>query len=268
MKRLLPLAVLLGCASCATQDPEDDACASGRCGGVAQPPAVVDALHTPWRNPRNALVIDLYEKNTLDWDRLAGAPRVAAIIHRASKGLVADAAYARRRSIARQRGYCWGSFHVGTTNDPVQQADFYLRTIGAAEDEVMALDLEDVTGGKFMNIGQAQAFLRRIQQKTGRFPLVYAGRQTILAIRQTPGRSHVFARTCLWYARYADAATDIPAGIWRDYTLWQFACESRHGAAAGSAFLPIPGTRTDIDVSVFNGSADELRRQWPFVGLR
>ena len=255
MKRFLLLGFIGVCAaSCATWRPEKAVVASSAC----------DALHSPWRNPQNALVIDAYEKNAIDWDKLATAARVAGVIHRATCGLTADNSYAARRIAAKRRRLLWGSYHVGTTNDPIQQADFYLRTIHDARGEVMALDLEDVVGGTSMNIAQAQLFLGRVHEKTGRYPLVYANQQTIFAIQRTCGRSNVFARTRLWYARYTNLA-DISVSTWRNYTLWQFASELRHGPQPASAFFPIPGTSPDIDVNVFNGTLAELRSAWPFA---
>lgn len=217
----------------------------------------------PWRDPRAALVIDLYEQNPVEWGRLAQASRVAGVIHRASSGLIADRAYAVRRAEAKKRGYLWGSYHVGTTNDPVRQADFYLQCVGAARGELLALDLEDVGSGRSMNVAQAQQFLERVHARTGRYPLVYASHATVLAIRRTLQRSSVWANTRLWYARYTDAITDFPACDWRGHTLWQFSSELRPGAVRGTAFFPIPGTRADVDVSVYSGTTDDLRRAWP-----
>lgn len=256
MKRLLLLWLLVAFAPSCTTKPS-----------VATPvrSSVADAHHAPWSNPRNALVLDVYEKNAIDWDKLAGEPRVAAVIHRASVGFVADAAYIAQRFLARKHGCKWGSYHVGTSDDPVKQADFYLRTVGAARDEVLVLDLEDVSGGKFMNLDQAQVFLRRIHRKIGRYPMIYGGRQIVFAIAQDTERARFFAQMPLWYARYGDAITDFPPGGWRDFTLWQFASETRPGRTPGTAWFPVPGTPPDVDVSVFNGTVDELRWAWPFI---
>lgn len=230
-----------------------------------QPPAAsIDALHAPWRDTRTALVIDAYEQNDINWSQLANEPRVAGVIHRASTGLTADRAYAARQTAAKRHGYLWGAYHVGTADDAGKQVDLFLQTVGDAHGELLALDLEDVSGGKFMNVAQAQIFLAKVHLKTGRYPLVYASQQTLLAIRRTSNRSDVWAHTRLWYARYTDAITDFPSCDWRGYTLWQFSSEQRPGATRGTAFFPISGTRPDIDVNVYPGTVKELRRAWPF----
>ena len=211
-------------------------------------------------------MIDAYEQNAIHWAKLADEPRVAGVIHRASTGLTADRAYAVRRIAAKKHGYLWGAYHVGTADDAGKQADLFLQTVGDARGEVLVLDIENVSGGKFMNVAQAQIFLKCVHLKTGRYPLVYAGHQTLLAIRRTPGRSNIWGHTRLWYARYTDAITDFPSCDWRRYTLWQFASEQRPGATRGAAFFPISGTRADIDVSVYWGTVEDLRHAWPFDG--
>src|SRR6187401_1929031 len=55
---------------------------------VAGPPTMAVAADTlPWNNPNNALVIDAYELNTIDWDSLLSDKRIAAFISKASDGL-------------------------------------------------------------------------------------------------------------------------------------------------------------------------------------
>jgi lysozyme len=232
-----------------------------------QPPATpVDPLRAPWRDTRTALVIDIYEQNLVDWEKLAAEPRVAGVIHRASSGLTADRAYSARHAAATKRGFLWGSYHVGTADNADKQAEFYLQTIGDARRELLVLDLENVTNRKSMNVAQAQKFLDRVHRKTGRYPMVYVNHSTLLAIRRAALHKRVWARTRLWYARYKDAIMDFPACGWRGYTLWQFSSELRPGPARGAAFYPISGTSADIDVNVYGGTIEEMRRAWPLDG--
>jgi GH25 family lysozyme M1 (1,4-beta-N-acetylmuramidase) len=249
-RHLLWLLFLLLCGACVTERD-------------TSPASRLDTRRAPWRDRRVALVIDLYERNPVAWGMLAQETRVAGVIHRASTGVIADRAYAARRAEAKKRGYLWGSYHVGTTNDPVRQADFYLQCVGEARDELLALDLEDVAGQRSMNVAQAQLFLERVHARTGRYPLVYANQSTVLAICHAPARSAVWTHTRLWYARYTDAITDFPTCGWGTPVLWQFASELRPGPVRGAAFFPVPGVRADVDVSVYGGTAEDLRCAWP-----
>src|SRR5258707_3778368 len=128
----------------------------------------------PWKNPKIALAIDPYERNDIDWEALATDKRVVAIIHRATIGDRADRKYAERRDEAKKRGYKWGAYHLEKPGDPIKQADFFLDSAKPARDELIALDLESVDATKHMSFEEARVFIKRIKEKTGRYPLMYA----------------------------------------------------------------------------------------------
>lgn len=70
----------------------------------------------------------------------------------------------------------------------------------------------------------------------------------------------------MWYARFKPTVTDFPKGTWDSYTLWQFSseinCKPGH---RDSCLYTVPGTETDMDMNVFYGTVDELRKEWPFT---
>ncbi|MEW6731865.1 MAG: glycoside hydrolase family 25 protein [Acidobacteriota bacterium] len=227
--------------------------------------AQTEEFQEPWKDNSTAIVIDAFEGNAIDWDKLATDDRVAAVIHRASIGYRKDKQYFQRRILAKKHGYKWGSYHVGKRGNPIKQADFYLRSARPAKDEVMVLDLEDVESGKFMNIAQARLFIKRIKQKTGRYPMVYGNYKVITKISTMIGKDDLFSQTPLWYARFRNLLPDFPKGTWQTYTLWQFSCEI-NCKPTQQDLCPylVPGTETDIDVNVYNGTVDNLRKSWPF----
>jgi GH25 family lysozyme M1 (1,4-beta-N-acetylmuramidase) len=219
----------------------------------------------PWKNPNIALAIDPYEKNDINWDRLATDKRVVAIIHRATIGDRVDRKYAERRDEAKRRDYKWGAYHFGRPGDPIKQADFFLTTVKPAADELIALDLESVDEGKDMSLEEARVFITRIKEKTGRYPLVYANNEVTKAIADQYGADDLFSKTRLWYARFKRNVTDFPSGTWKTYTVWQFSSEQNCSQANLTACLyTVPGTEYDMDVDVFNGTIEELRSKWPF----
>jgi lysozyme len=218
----------------------------------------------PWNNPKIAIAIDPFEKNEIDWDALATDPRVVAIIHRATIGDRADLKYAERRDEAKQRGYKWGAYHLGKPGDPIKQADFFLETVKPAADVLIALDLESPDPTKHMSFDEARAFIKRIKEKTGRYPLIYANNLVTKAISEQYGADKVFTKTHLWYARFKRNVTDFPEGTWKTYTLWQFSSELNCDPANRPACLyTVPGTAYDMDVDVYNGTIEELRKKWP-----
>lgn len=219
----------------------------------------------PWKNPNIALAIDPFEGNDINWDKLATDPRVVAIIHRATIGDRVDRKYAARRDEAKKRGYKWGAYHFARAGDPIKQADFFLNTVKPAADELIALDLESVDSTKHMSFDDARIFIKRIKEKTGRYPLVYANNEVTKAISERYGEDDVFSKTHLWYARFRKSVTDFPAGTWKTYTVWQFSSEQNCSPASRPACLyTVPGTEYDMDVDVYNGTIEDLRNNWPF----
>ena len=219
----------------------------------------------PWKNPNIAIAIDPFEGNEIDWEQLATDKRVVAIIHRATIGDRADRKYAERRDEAKKRGYNWGAYHLGKPGDPIKQADFFLDTAKPAADELIALDLESVDAAKHMSFDEACSFIKRIKEKTGRYPLIYANNKVTKAISDQYGADDVFSKTSLWYARFKRNVTDFPPGTWKSYTIWQFSSEQNCSPANRSACLyTVPGTEYDMDVDVYNGTIEELRSKWPF----
>jgi len=228
-----------------------------------------DEFNEPWKNVSRAIVIDPYEGNRIDWRSLSGDPRVIGIIHRASVGLRRDSQYMTRKTEAQSRGYKWGSYHLGLPGDPVAQADFYLDTVESSEDEVTALDIESLDLRRSMSLANSIKFLEHVRERTGRYPLLYANHEVTKEIsQQYPGQS-VFAFTGLWYARFKDTISDFPRRTWRTYTLWQFSSELNcHTDTDRNCPYRVPGTDSDMDVNVYNGSVDELRAQWPSIPVR
>jgi len=115
-----------------------------------------------------------------------------------------------------------------------------------------------------MSFDEARVFIKRIKEKTGRYPLIYANNEVTKAISEHYGADEIFAKTRLWYARFRRNVKDFPQRTWMTYALWQFSSEQNCSSANRPACLyTVPGTEYDMDVDVFNGTTDELKRQWP-----
>jgi len=222
-------------------------------------------FNRPWTNPTTAIVLDPYEGNPIDWNKVATDPRVAAVIHRGTIGLREDTLHKARRLEAKSRGYKWGSYHLGKPGDPIVQADFYLATIAPTDDEVIALDIESLDADRDMNLANARRFIQRIREKTGRYPMLYANHAVVKEISLRFPHDEVFSKAPLWYARFKSQVTDFPTATWDTYTLWQFSSEINCAAAQPESCLyRVPGTKTDMDVNVYRGNVADLKAKWPF----
>jgi lysozyme len=221
----------------------------------------VSQFNQPWKNSAASIVIDVYQGNSIDWNRMATDKRVVGVIHRSSIGLTVDSQYKARKKIAKDRGYLWGAYHLGRSGDPIAQAKFFLKTIENDPETLMALDLENTSSQSMMNIANSVQFMNYVYNTTGRVPVVYANDTVTKALNQALATNTLFHTSRLWYARFRSSFSDFPKGIWSTYFLWQFSSEINCGKN-GSCLYNVPGTSRDMDINVFAGSKQDLSLQW------
>lgn len=256
---------------------------------AAKPAAATDFVK-PWLRADRALVIDAYEYNPLDWDKLAANKRIAAFINKGSDGLppayrcrgdeterrlckalwkrysVARELFHTRKTIAKSLGLKWGAYHVARPGNPIDQANHFLDFAEPGKGDLMALDLEGLDTDQWMSLEDAETFVRHIRARTGRYPVLYANDVTAQYIADNRDRYRLLSRLPLWYARYRpNIGGAFPKGYWRGYALWQFSA----AANCNRRRCPyrVAGARNDIDVNVAAMDAPSLRRKWPFGGL-
>lgn len=224
---------------------------------------VVGEYSQPWLDGTTALIIDPYAENKINWDELAKDKRVVAIIHRATHGMKVDSKYLERRAEAKRRGYLWGSYHLGKSGDPIAQADNYLKVAGVEEDDLMALDLEELSSN-YMSLENANIFMRHVGKKTERLPIIYANHSVAQEIVKNPAAAPLLLGSPLWYARFRKSIPDFPKGGWKSYTIWQFSSEINCKPGL-TCLYRVPGTKMDMDVNVFYGSTASLKDKWPLT---
>lgn len=172
---------------------------------------VAASLLSPWTKEKSTIVIDAYDGNSIDWDKMASDRKVAGVIHRSSIGLKVDSQYVARKKIALERGYLWGAYHLGRPGNTIAQADLFLSLIKDEPNTLMILDLEDTGSGSFMTINEAVVFMNYVYEKTGRIPTVYANHSTTVLLNQKVKSNPLFQQSKLWYARFKANVTDFPA---------------------------------------------------------
>jgi len=244
----------------------------------------------PWKRSDRALVIDAYEYNPIDWQKLSSDKRVVGFINKGSDGLsppykcagnateiklckalwkrhaVARELFQTRRTVAKALGLKWGAYHLGRPGNPIDQANNFIDFAEPAPDDLIALDIEENDPEKWISLEDAETFARHIHTRLGRWPVLYTNGSTALYIAENRERYSVLSRLPLWYARYKpQIGLHFPKGYWPTYSLWQFSA----GANCDARSCPyrVPGTPLDIDVNVASMSADELRLAWPFGEL-
>lgn len=224
----------------------------------------------PWLDADVAIILDPFEDNPIDWDKVITDTRVVGMIHRATIGMGSDDEYSSRRGEAKNRGFKWGSYHLLTTADPEDQVDHYLSVTGIDATETYAIDVEclSVIAGcakpSFqVSIAQIEAAIAHFKQKTGRLPLIYAnGSVTSVLADKLAGKPELSGLK-LWYARFRSTLTNFPQGIWPSYTVWQFSSEINCRPAPGDCPYRVPGTKFDMDINAYNGTVAEARAAWP-----
>jgi len=243
-----------------------------------------------WRDKQKALVIDAYEKNPIDWQKMVTDKRIRAFIGKSSDGLqspwscsgnatqqkickksfqnyfMKQQLYHTRKTLAKALGLKWGAYHLGRPGNPVAQANHFLQFAKPEKDELIALDIEHDDPKKWISFEDAEIFARQIYKRIGRYPVLYTNHNTAQRIAARRDEFPLLSRMQLWYARFkGDIRGAFPMGNWDTYTLWQFSahpnCNKRR------CLYRVPGTEPNIDVNISTLSIEEFDKAWPFDGL-
>lgn len=201
---------------------------------------------------------------------------IVGIIHEATyPPNTVDEAYSTRQAAALRAGLLWGAYHFANGTDPIRQADFFLNTVAkrwrgasAGSDNpgvLLVLDFEKnghYPGGT-MSVDQAVAFIRRIRERTGKSPGLYASelriRKILAAPTVTAAQREVFRSCWLWIANYHY----VPRATapWSNWTLWQYTGDGVCDLPAASYPKSICNIRP-AERNNFRGSPDAARAFW------
>lgn len=215
-------------------------------------------------------IVDLHDDDgSYDLDAvLAGG--VSAIIHKITEGGdFADPDDQRSiERIARDGRFLLGLYHYANARDPVVQADHFVRHASYFPNALLALDVEDNSRSRFgtMNAGQAAVFVRRVHEKTGRWPLFYSFTsfmKNMRASRLPEADRYSLSRCPLWQAQYGERPSRPACDIWSRIDLWQYT----NGADGPRNRVVYPRStqgfkRAAQDRSAFFGGEAELRDAW------
>ena len=206
------------------------------------------------------VVLDLYHNDHIDpangFHDIAGAG-ILGLVHKATQGLdLVDPEYDARRVRALSVGLWWGSYHFGVGGDPQGQADHYLSIVNPTASELLTLDFEPNAVGATMTFDEADAFVTRVHDQTGRVPLLYSGNSFFA--EEWGGRAAgdtILSQCPLWIARYGPHPPTVPPAFAK-FTLWQYT-----DGAAGLQPHSVAGVGR-CDRNKFNGTLTDLAQLW------
>ena len=156
--------------------------------------------------------------------------------------------YAKDLRDARRHGLHTGTYHFFSTKvSGAEQAKWFLKNSSvAASDLPPVLDLEPTDaqvrqmGGDDVLFREALVWLREVERRTGRKPVLYVG-QTFVN-KHMPHAPAALRGYDVWIARY---------GQFKPYVHllhWQLSCQGR-----------VRGIQGDVDINVFNGTKEQFQ---------
>jgi lysozyme len=201
-------------------------------------------------------IIDVsHHEDPIDFKKVAD-DGIVAIIAKATQGTSwVDPVYIKFKLAAAKYKFLWGSYHFGTGADVKAQVDHFLVSTRPKSTELICLDFEQNPAGSSMILEQARDFVSLVEQRTGRYPVLYAG---AWLKHELGGRADAVLSKCpLWIAHYSTTPV-LPPG-WKNYALWQYT-DGKSGPEPHYVNGIGPCDRTQ-----YNGTIAQLRRRWPFA---
>lgn len=222
----------------------------------------------PWIDQTRPIILDVYEGNAYSIYDVKKDNRIKAIIHKMSEESAVS--FYKRRKEANDNKLLFGSYWLPKydTNGAIQ-ADVYLKMIGdsAWTKEFIALDFEQHKKTKeFISPENSYLFVKRIFEKTGRYPHIYCGLNNIDKLINSK-YWETFKLCKLWLIALPTNGdiTNVfkKSKMWSSYSLWQFSCEINCCKDAKKpCFYKVDGIDCYMDYDIFNGTAEELTRNW------
>lgn len=176
-----------------------------------------------------------------DYDQLTQQVRFVFI--KATEGVgYTDDQFRRSWSEAARVGLIRGGYHFARPdlgNDPITEADWFVRVVKPAAGDLLALDYEVDYHDP---VGWCTAFLDRVTALTGTRPYLYLNLSTVRGYDWTPALGYP-----LWLADYDGSPDFAPNVSWPAVAIKQW--------TSGGA---LAGVRGNVDLNTFFGTAEQL----------
>ena len=190
-------------------------------------------------------------QSTVAWPAVTGAGYVFVYIKATDGQDYVDPEFKVNWTGAAQAGLLRGAYHFFRAEDsPEVQADFFWNTVNGMGDGggelPLVVDIEkNMDQSNSVVLSNLTQFLQDLERLSGRQPMIY----TYTSFWNGLG-SGGFGNYPLWIAEYTSAPAPILPNGWATWQFWQHAQDGK-----------VSGITGDVDLNVFNGSADQLR-QW------
>jgi lysozyme len=185
---------------------------------------------------------------TVDWGAAKRDGITFAIIKATEGTSFVDNHFATNWTNTGANGIVHGAYHFfRPKSDPVAQADFFVGVAGSPKsgDLPPVIDLEVTDGLTAAQVAAgARTFLQRVQQRTGRVPMIYTSVRVFNGLLGTPSGFNPYF---LWVANWNVRCPNIPNPPWTRWTFWQ-----------SSATGTVAGFSDPVDVDRFNGTSADL----------
>jgi lysozyme len=221
-------------------------------------------------------VADMGSQNPVDFVKLGKSGCVGVILRATRSNEKDDALYPSRRELARNNGLLTGAYAFNTGEPPAVQVNRFLDWANLDSDESGYLDLErNPSGTGQMTLLMTIEWLDRYDQAKGRYCGLYSGDVIKSLIPGDPKRGtkaatdsqrEFLAAHPLWGCEYGPRWKNVDANgrqlPWAKPFLWQYSSDG-----IGPQPHTMDGLEAGADMSVFDGTADELRAQWPLHSI-
>ena len=183
-------------------------------------------------------------QGTVDWKSVRQSG-IAFAFARATYGVSeVDSCFNENWQGMQEAGIVRGAYHFFlSADDPAQQAEFFIRTVGSLSpgDLAPVIDVEADGGTDGDYVASVKVWLSTVEQGLGRRPIIYTA-PSFWNENFTGG----FGSYPLWVAEYGVTSPKAVNG-WANWTFWQYSSTGK-----------VAGVNTSVDLDEFNGSSQEL----------
>jgi GH25 family lysozyme M1 (1,4-beta-N-acetylmuramidase) len=214
-------------------------------------------------------IADFGSQNLVNFEKLGKSGCVGVILRATRSNEKDDVLYPSRRELARNNGLLTSAYAFNTGEPPAVQVKRFLDWANLDPDEGGYLDLERNPGGTGqMTLSMTIEWLDRYDQAMGRYCGLYSGDVIkTLITRATDTARDFLAKHPLWGCEYGPRWKHVDANgnllPWLDPPfLWQYT-----GDGIGPEPHTFDGLEDGADLSVFDGTIEELKAQWALPGI-